>query len=193
LLEYNNVYLEEGPWPAKAQFDAHRLARQRDAGLYLNYGFTRPDVSSQGPIRQMKPGEEYGPAGEGMMPLDGFDAPQAEEVPPPAAMPMGSAKGRPLAAQAPVDAPLAAAPAKGAKRGEFAWDLDLGGDAANAAATDPTWAALTAEPAQTTAATRPIRDPAVHSASYEQRNATIADEPLPSEPHRAATRAAASR
>ena len=48
LLEYNNVYLQEGPWPAKAQFDAHRLARQRDAGVYLNYGFTRPSVISEG-------------------------------------------------------------------------------------------------------------------------------------------------
>ena len=47
LLEYNNVYLAEGPWPAKAQFDAHRLARQRDASVYLDYGFTRPDVSAK--------------------------------------------------------------------------------------------------------------------------------------------------
>ena len=52
LLEYNNVYLAEGPWPAKAQFDAHRLARQRDASIYLDYGFTRPSVMSQGAIRQ---------------------------------------------------------------------------------------------------------------------------------------------
>ena len=49
LLEYNNVYLTEGPWPAKAKFDAHRLARQRDAAWYINYGFTRPEVLSQGP------------------------------------------------------------------------------------------------------------------------------------------------
>ena len=53
LLEYNNVYLQEGPWPAKAKFDAHRLARQRDAGHYINYGFTRPSVVSQGAIRQI--------------------------------------------------------------------------------------------------------------------------------------------
>ncbi len=26
LLEYNDVYLAEGPWPAKAYFDAHRRA-----------------------------------------------------------------------------------------------------------------------------------------------------------------------
>jgi hypothetical protein len=60
LLEYNNVYLTEGPWPAKAKFDAHRLARQRDAALYINYGFTRPAVSSQGPINQGTDG--HGPA-----------------------------------------------------------------------------------------------------------------------------------
>ena len=29
LLEYNGVYLTEGPWPAKAYFDARRRARSR--------------------------------------------------------------------------------------------------------------------------------------------------------------------
>ncbi len=52
LLEYNGVYLAEGPWPAKAYFDAHRRARQRDASLYLDYGFTRPRVISRGPVQQ---------------------------------------------------------------------------------------------------------------------------------------------
>ena len=32
LLEYNGVYLAEGPWPGKAYFDARRRARARDAG-----------------------------------------------------------------------------------------------------------------------------------------------------------------
>ena len=50
LLEYNDVYLAEGPWPAKAYFDAHRRARARDAAYFLDYGFTRPDVISRGPI-----------------------------------------------------------------------------------------------------------------------------------------------
>ncbi len=31
LLEYNGVYLAEGPWPGKAYFDARRRARARDA------------------------------------------------------------------------------------------------------------------------------------------------------------------
>jgi outer membrane protein TolC len=85
LLEYNNVYLAEGPWPAKAQFDAHRLARQRDASVYLNYGFTRPDVSSQGPVRQMRPGEEFAPDGMETMPMDGVphEATTPEELPTP--------------------------------------------------------------------------------------------------------------
>jgi len=52
LLEYNNVFLAEGPWPAKAYFDALREARKRDASVYLNYGFTRPKVISRGPYVQ---------------------------------------------------------------------------------------------------------------------------------------------
>ncbi|REJ70630.1 MAG: TolC family protein [Planctomycetota bacterium] len=50
LLEYNGVKMAEGPWPGKAYFDALRLARQRDASMYLDYGFTRPKVFSRGPL-----------------------------------------------------------------------------------------------------------------------------------------------
>jgi hypothetical protein len=53
LLEYNGVYLAEGPWPGKAHFDALRRARQRDASLFMNYGFTRPQVISRGQYQQM--------------------------------------------------------------------------------------------------------------------------------------------
>jgi len=53
LLEYNNVYLAEGPWPGKAYFDARKRARERDAGLQINYGFMQPNVYSRGPINQM--------------------------------------------------------------------------------------------------------------------------------------------
>lgn len=52
LLEYNNIELAEGNWPQKAYWDALQLARQRDASYYLNYGWTRPDVVSQGPMDQ---------------------------------------------------------------------------------------------------------------------------------------------
>jgi outer membrane protein TolC len=54
LLEYNNVMLSEGAWPAKAYFDTKRRARERDAGHYLNYGFTRPRVVSRGNYQQIQ-------------------------------------------------------------------------------------------------------------------------------------------
>ena len=52
LLEYNNICLAEGDWPAKAYFDAKRRARERDAGRYFDYGFTLPGVVSRGTYRQ---------------------------------------------------------------------------------------------------------------------------------------------
>ncbi|HWA97173.1 MAG TPA: TolC family protein, partial [Pirellulales bacterium] len=52
LLEYNGVYMAEGPWADKAYFDARKRARERDAGMFINYGFTRPNVFSRGPIEQ---------------------------------------------------------------------------------------------------------------------------------------------
>ena len=54
LLEFNNIALAEGPWPNKAQFDAVRQARKRDAGHYINYGYTRPGVISNGVYRQFQ-------------------------------------------------------------------------------------------------------------------------------------------
>ncbi len=54
LLEYNGVYLQEGPWPGKAYFDALRRARQRDASSYINYGYTRPGVISRGQFGQVQ-------------------------------------------------------------------------------------------------------------------------------------------
>ena len=56
LLEYNNVCLSEGQWPAKAYFDAKRRARERDAGHYFNYGFTLPRVVSRGIYNQHQNG-----------------------------------------------------------------------------------------------------------------------------------------
>lgn len=52
LLEYNNVCLTEGAWPGKAYFDAKRRARHRDAGHYMNYGYTRPKILSRGAYQQ---------------------------------------------------------------------------------------------------------------------------------------------
>lgn len=87
LLEYNGVYLAEGPWPGKAYFDALRRARQRDASFEINYGYTRPRVMSRGPKAQR--GATLG-------------GPAMEEVPPPT--PAGpTPTNAPDAPQEPVD------------------------------------------------------------------------------------------
>ena len=85
LLEYNNVYLAEGPWPAKAKFDAHRLARQRDASVYLNYGFTRPNVIEPGSDSTDAAGRRVRPGGVETLPMDGVphEATTPEELPAP--------------------------------------------------------------------------------------------------------------
>jgi outer membrane protein TolC len=61
ILEYNNIFLAEGPWPEKAYYDALGQARERDASYYLDYGWSRPNVVSEGPIPQHF---EQLPAGE---------------------------------------------------------------------------------------------------------------------------------
>ena len=42
--------MAEGPWPGKAYQDAIEHARRRSASQPLNYGWTRPQVVSQGPV-----------------------------------------------------------------------------------------------------------------------------------------------
>ena len=49
-LAYSNIAYEEGPWPGKAYDDARENARRRSASREINYGWTRPEVISQGPI-----------------------------------------------------------------------------------------------------------------------------------------------
>ncbi|QDS87556.1 Outer membrane efflux protein [Rosistilla ulvae] len=51
LLDYNNIALNEGPWADKAYWDALERARERDASYFLNYGYTRPGVVRQGPVK----------------------------------------------------------------------------------------------------------------------------------------------
>lgn len=96
LLDYNGVYLAEGPWPGKAHFDAMRRARKRDASVYLNYGFTRPGVISRGPHAQRM--EIHAAAGQGGYPT------LAEPVPTPA---MGPVEVE-LIEPAPMGAPMGA-------------------------------------------------------------------------------------
>jgi len=109
LLEYNGVQLSEGPWPGKAYFDAHGRARARDAGYYLDYGFTRPKVVSRGPVNQNAggaafPEEQMEPMPEQTAP-ELIPAPQPIEAPaePPAA---AAPVAQPPAAEAPVAPPL---------------------------------------------------------------------------------------
>lgn len=116
LLEYNGVYLAEGPWPGKAYFDALRRARQRDASMYLDYGFTRPEVISRGPevqIQGTSSGEVFqgpvvGPTAESLgQPLPAAETPSeapatlpqnSEEPSSPEAMPSPDASADPAAA-----------------------------------------------------------------------------------------------
>jgi hypothetical protein len=79
LLEYNGVYLAEGPWPGKAYFDAQKRARQRDASTYMNYGYTNPEVISRGAYEQFS-----GAAGSGSesQPVNPSPA-KGETLPPP--------------------------------------------------------------------------------------------------------------
>jgi len=82
LLEFNDVYLTEGPWPAKAYQDAQRLAR-RAAKLPLDYRMTIPLPISRGIYPQQQP-LETPPATKAGRP---------EEVP---ALPVGGAAATPV-------------------------------------------------------------------------------------------------
>ncbi len=132
LLEYNGVYLSEGPWPGKAYFDARRRARARDAAHTLNYGLTLPRVISRGPVNQGadsgglgggnardgQPGA--GPPREGRPEPVPTPAPAPESVPvPPAPMPAAanadptSAPHEPVANPSSVEADRSASGWKG--------------------------------------------------------------------------------
>lgn len=86
LLEYNNIMLAEGPWPQKAYWDAMGLARQRDASYYLDYGWTRPEVISQGPTEQHigEMSGEFSPTVQGMEDGEEIPLPSPSDRPTPA-------------------------------------------------------------------------------------------------------------
>jgi hypothetical protein len=218
LLEYNNVYLQEGPWPDKAHFDAHRLARQRDAGVYMNYGFTRPSVVSEGPIRQNREGLPPGPGAPGLLHDGGMPADGAlpEELPTPEAEQSLPAPASYEAAmhRRTADEPLA--PAQPLVK-HFEWGpLGLKSDDAGAkddtwsrivgesdAAAQPTRSALKqpapgrakneAQPASATQGTR--RDDSVRRVNHQQsqQSKPSRGEPRANQAHRAGAGAAAVR
>jgi hypothetical protein len=87
LLEYNGVHLAEGPWPGKAYYDANERARERDAGLFIDYGFQRPGPVSLGAVMQHTgetPSEETFP-GEPTLAPEQPTGPAGEDLPPPPA------------------------------------------------------------------------------------------------------------
>ena len=115
LLEYNGVYLTEGPWPAQAYFDARRRARARAAAHEIDYGYTYPRPVSKGPYQeftgQPMPAEETPSVNPSQVQPPKPAAEQPEAVPlPPSNPPTPSAD--------PVLAPLptSAAPHETAKR-----------------------------------------------------------------------------
>jgi hypothetical protein len=123
LLEYNGVYLAEGPWPGKAYFDARRRARARAAATYLDYGFTQPRVISRGPIEQhpeagaLPPGVQTGaPAA----PAPGSAQPEMVPTPEPQSAPAGMSPASPVTSSSATE-PQASVPAGGkAERGRSA-------------------------------------------------------------------------
>jgi outer membrane protein TolC len=129
LLEYNGVYLAEGPWPAKACFDARRRARAREAGLHFDYGFSKPDVISRGPMNQQMDSDGTPPAA----PANAAPpAPAGELLPPPnVPVPPGPMPPPPTpAAPAPPVPPAAQAPAAGQPQAPESIPVDAQGTAA---------------------------------------------------------------
>jgi len=133
LLEYNGVFLAEGPWPGKAYFDAHRRARQRDASLYLDYGHSRPGVFSRGPVTQSfeSVGADARPVQ--MPPLE--PATRQDELPAKEELPASpSAPATPELLPAPASSVSGAFPADPGRRSPTAWP-GPGSSAATAPAT----------------------------------------------------------
>lgn len=124
LLEYNSVFLAEGPWPGKAYLDASEEARKRDAGAYIDYGFTRPKVFSRGPVPQGvgsgMPGEfDFGETID--VPSDGTPTPaeaaeDAEELLPPPPQPEVEGSTTSLDLREAGDGPTLAQPAGAVRR-----------------------------------------------------------------------------
>ncbi len=142
LLEYNGVYLAEGPWPGKAYFDAQKRGRERDSAHPVDYGFTRPYVFSRGPLSQ----HQYRTAGQPGPAAPTRDArpgqPTGETVPqPPPADPDLNSLPEPSAQRPapPVPTPDARAAAGPQRTAPFVWgSLGLGGPQASPAATAAT-------------------------------------------------------
>ena len=120
LLDFNEIYLTEGPWPGAAYRDALRHARRRAAAVKINYGLTRPPVISAGEFPQEM---QYVPAVEAANPLEALP-PQLRQlpggVPPSEVIPAPEGVGR-AAAGPVVRAVLPGGPPEGAQRMAGSW------------------------------------------------------------------------
>lgn len=142
LLEHNNVYLAEGPWPAKAYWDSIEKARAASAGIPLDYGWTRPGVISQGELQQHEGTSEKEATGG---------------IPTPAELPTPAAQPAPEATDPPAE-PAPPTPPGPITRAAPAYDSPnrLRGTASPAAYDDAAEAAPVAE-AATEVPSRPVR------------------------------------
>lgn len=61
LLEYNGIYLAEGPWSDEAHISAAKLSRRFKPKL-RNYCLWRPDPVTRGPVQNFPMAEPIGPA-----------------------------------------------------------------------------------------------------------------------------------
>ena len=108
LLEYDGVFLAEGPWPVDALRDSAELEASRGKPRPLNYASSRAPVVSAGPFDQdtgaaMQPGktDPAMPSTASPMPLDTLPAPSSDiQMLPPAgsdALPLESSGAKPEA------------------------------------------------------------------------------------------------
>ena len=103
LLDHNEVYLAEGPWPDKAYDDADKR-RWRNRPIWpLNYIFKKGPVVSAGPLPQQT--VPLAPSTPEVVPLPSPDAPPLPEASPPGETSVGeSTSNQPLAAGNPLPA-----------------------------------------------------------------------------------------
>lgn len=147
IMEYNGIAFEEGPWPQKAYWDALARARERDAGTYIDYGWTRPKVISRGAMPQ---GAMHGVQIESM--------PGAEELPSPQPTPARPPEGEgllPTPLETRIESPAPKAPISG--RGA------IGAGVATAAA-EVAVEAAELEPEKPVVVAKPIPRPAAQPA-----------------------------
>ncbi len=77
ILAYNGIGFAEGAWPGKAYLDASEHARRRGASRQINYGWTRPQVISQGPIYPPNT-QTFEATHDGAIPTDSYVEPAVE-------------------------------------------------------------------------------------------------------------------